>query len=313
MSMNKKIIGLSCGRKKGNSEILLKEALMSAEKIDPGISTEIIRAMDLRIKPCKGCQACGGPGKESKDMKCIIKDDDVEWILEKTMVEDAALIISFPVYHLQVNAHLKMITDRMNHIFVRDMNVLKKNRIGALISVGGSGPDWTSLALLTANIFLLHTRILVDQMQVTRAPLPGDVLAMDSALESARKLGQNVARSLLLPVEQVKYLGEESDVACPVCHCNLLHIPDHLPQVYCPVCWVRGELLSAGSKMSVKWNLEDARYPRFSIEAHLAHFKDGDQVREKLYSENKEKYENKSELIKKYLLYGNIVKPPSGI
>jgi len=39
-----------------NSEILLKEALMAAEEM--GIKSEIIRAMELRVKPCKGCEAC---------------------------------------------------------------------------------------------------------------------------------------------------------------------------------------------------------------------------------------------------------------
>jgi multimeric flavodoxin WrbA len=307
--MTKKIIGLSCGRKNGNSEILLKEALIGAEALGLGIDTEIIRAMDLRIKPCTGCQACGGPGKESRDMKCVIKDDDVEWILEKTMVEDAALIISFPVYHLQINGHLKMITDRMNHIFIKDLNVLRKNRIGALISVGGSGPDWTTLAFLTANIFLQHTRILVDQMQVNYSPLPGDVLAMDDVIVRARKLGQNVARSLLLPVEHVAFLGEESDMTCPICHCNLLHVPDHLPHIYCPLCWIRGELCFDGGKMIVKWNEEDTLHSRFSIEAHLKHFQEGDQFRERFNQENREKLAKKSELIKKYLNYGKIVKP----
>src|SRR4030042_3303610 len=191
---NKKIIGLTCGRKNGNSEILLKEACMGAEELGYGIQIEIIRAMDLRINPCRGCQACGGPGVESKDNRCIIKDD-VEWILEKTCLEDAALIISFPAYHLQVNGHLKMIIDRMNPIMIRNIKVLDKSKIGALICVGGSGPDWTSMTMATANIFLQHTRILVDQMQVNYAPMAGDVLAMDDKLARARELGHNVARA----------------------------------------------------------------------------------------------------------------------
>lgn len=55
MTKTKKIIGLSCGRKNGNSEYLLKEALMGAE--EPGVEGEIIRAMELRVKPCKGCES----------------------------------------------------------------------------------------------------------------------------------------------------------------------------------------------------------------------------------------------------------------
>jgi multimeric flavodoxin WrbA len=42
-------VGLSFGRINGNSEILLKEALKAAEKY--GIESEIIRAMELRVKP----------------------------------------------------------------------------------------------------------------------------------------------------------------------------------------------------------------------------------------------------------------------
>lgn len=61
----KKTVGLSCGRKYGNSEILLKEAFIGAEEL--GVESEIIRAMELRVKPCIGCETCsmslskGGP------------------------------------------------------------------------------------------------------------------------------------------------------------------------------------------------------------------------------------------------------------
>ena len=277
----KKIIGLTCGRKNGNSEILLKEAFMGAEELGFGIETEIIRAMDLNINPCRGCQACGGPGVNSRDNKCIIKDD-VEWILEKTLLEDSALIISFPSYHLQVNGHFKMITDRMNPIFIRNINIMNKTRIGALICVGGSGPDWTSIALSVANIYLLHTRILVDQMQVNYAAMVGDVLGMDDALMRARELGRNVANSLLLPISEVKYLGTPNEVECPVCHCSLLQVPQQLPNVYCPVCWVQGELIQEGKQMKIRWNQEDIRYPRFSTRAHLKHFKEQNQILETL-------------------------------
>jgi multimeric flavodoxin WrbA len=41
----------------GNSEILLKQALMEAEKLS-GAEVEIIRLMDLTIKPCTGCESC---------------------------------------------------------------------------------------------------------------------------------------------------------------------------------------------------------------------------------------------------------------
>ncbi|MBN1366491.1 MAG: flavodoxin family protein [Dehalococcoidales bacterium] len=303
-----KIIGLACGRKNGNSEILLKEALMGADELGLGISSEIIRLMDLKIQPCRGCQACGGPGVDSKDNKCILHDD-VEWVLEKTMLEKAALIISFPIYHLQINGHLKMVMDRMNHIFMNNMEIFNKKRVGAIISVGGSGEDWTTLAFATANIFLQHTRKLVDQMQVINAPLAGDVLFMDAALSRARKLGKNVARALITPIDDVKYAGIKYEIACPVCHCNLLSVPARLPEVYCPVCWTRGEIVVSGAGMKVKWDKHDIKYPRFSLEAHLAHFEDGSRSRKAFEEENKDRFSQKRELLQKYTDYGYIVKP----
>jgi multimeric flavodoxin WrbA len=302
----KKIIGLACGRKNGNSEILLKEALMSAEELGLGINTEIIRAMDLDIRPCRGCQACGGPGDLAK--KCVIKDD-VEWILNKTLLEDAALIISFPAYHLQINGHLKMITDRMNPVVIKNIQVLDRTRVGALICVGGSGSDWTSMALSSAHIYLQHSRVLVDQMQVNYAPWAGDVLAMDNIMERARDLGRNVARSILLPIEKVKYLGPQNDMECPVCHCNLFQIPDGSPYIYCAVCWVQGTLINDGPRLKVKWNPEDVKYPRFSKEAHFKHFEEQEGTVREFIEKNKDKYDRKAELLQKYIHYGNMVKP----
>jgi multimeric flavodoxin WrbA len=49
-----KVLGLSCGRKMGNSESLLREALAETEKF--GAETEIIRLGDRAVKPCTGCE-----------------------------------------------------------------------------------------------------------------------------------------------------------------------------------------------------------------------------------------------------------------
>ena len=51
-----KVLGISCGRKMGNSEILLKEALMAMEA--EGAEIEMIRLHDMYIKPCLGCNGC---------------------------------------------------------------------------------------------------------------------------------------------------------------------------------------------------------------------------------------------------------------
>jgi len=300
--MTKKIIALSCGSRNGTNETFIKAAAKGA--LEFGIETEIIRAVDLKVEPCRGCMAC------NRTHKCIIKDD-VDWILEKTMLEDAGLIVAVPCYHIRNNSYLSIIGERMNHIFDWNPAVLKKTRVGAIIGHGGSGYDaWASLNLVMANIFVQHTRVLVDQIQVNNCGLkewnlwlqhgspltshthtarvqdleyeniwelwPQDYEPIDFARKSllrAEQLGRNVAQSMIMPIEEVKYFGEESLVSCPVCHCNVLVIPENLPYVMCPICAVRGTITRKNNQMKVKWNEADVKHPRFTPEAVEHHFK----------------------------------------
>lgn len=299
--MAKKIIGLSCSTKNGNCETLLKAAAKGAAEY--GVEMEIIRAMALEVLPCKGCHAC----RETN--RCVLKDD-VDWILEKTVEEDAALIVSVPCYHIRANSYLSAINERMNPVFGRNPDILKKTRVGAIIGVGGSGYDgWASLNLLMTNIFVQHTRVLVDQIQVNNCGLkewnlwlqqgedltshthqariqdldyekiwemwPQEYDPMDFArkyLERACELGRNVARAMDTPMEEVEYKGEEAAISCPLCHCNILLVPENLPHIMCPVCAIRGTVISDGSQFKVEWNEDDTRNPRFSPEAVDHHF-----------------------------------------
>jgi len=300
----KKIIGLSCGRKNGNSEILLKEALMGAEEL--GVESEIIRAMELRVKSCTGCESCSIAMAKGKEPRCAIKDDDVPWILEKTLVEDCGLIVSGPVYHLRANSYFEAIHERMLPTMFRHFEILKKTRVGAIISVGGGEPEWTPLGLTSMNIFVQHTRKLVDQMQVNFVGRPGAVLMRDEYMKRARELGRRVAKAMMMPIEEVKFVGAETEVSCPVCHCNVLKVPGSLPDVYCPVCWVHGVITFDGDKMQVKWNEEDTKYPRFSERGVFTHLELIKSLQEKFFTEDQEKVK---ERIKKYVAYGNIIKP----
>jgi len=302
MAQAKKIIGLSCGRVNGNSEILLKEALMAAEEY--GIKSEIIRAMELRVKPCKGCEACSVAYTRGLKPTCTIKDDDCEWILKKTSVEDGALIISGPVYHARPNGYFMCIAERLLPVMFSQMDILKKTRVGGIIGVGGG--DWTALQLSLLNIYLQHTRILVDQMQVQYMPSPGAVLVDPKIMGRARQLGKRIAESILMPIEKVKYLGEDTPASCPVCHCNVLHFPGKLSKVVCPVCAVKGTMVADGKNMRIKWDDEDIKYPRFSERGISSHMADVGRLHEKFFKEDVGKV---SELIKKYTAYGNIIKP----
>ena len=51
-----KVLGLTCGRRMGNTEVLMKEALMGAEEM--GAEVELIRMLDLDIGYCRQCKKC---------------------------------------------------------------------------------------------------------------------------------------------------------------------------------------------------------------------------------------------------------------
>ncbi len=70
-----KFLGLICERKMGNNEILVKEALMGAEEL--GADVEIVRLMDLHIKPCTGCESSMVRMQKGDPAECIVKDDDM--------------------------------------------------------------------------------------------------------------------------------------------------------------------------------------------------------------------------------------------
>jgi hypothetical protein len=125
------------------------------------------------------------------------------------------------------------------------------------------------------------------------------------SLERARELGRNVARAMSMPIEEVKYLGEQSAVSCPVCHSNILLVPEDLPYVGCPVCWVRGVITLDNGKMRVEWNMEDAKNPRFSHDA-IAHHLDW---LGKHHGLSHKDLEPTKEVINKYISYGKIIKP----
>jgi multimeric flavodoxin WrbA len=303
-SMNKKIIGLSCGRKNGNSEILLKEALMGAEEL--GVESEIIRAMELRVKPCTGCESCSIAMTKGKEARCAIKDDDVPWILEKVLVEDCGLIVSSPIYHLRANGYFEIIAERMLPTMFRHPEILRKTRVGGIICVGGGEPEWTPLGLTSMNIFVQHTRVLVDQMQANYVGRPGAVLVEEKYLKRARELGRNVAKAMMMPIEQVKFVGDETEVSCPVCHCNVLKVPEKLRNVFCPVCWVKGVITLDGGEMKVRWDEEGANYPRFSEPGVSTHLELIKKLHMKFYTEDQEKVK---ERIEKYASYGKIIQP----
>jgi len=306
----KKIIGLSCGSKNGNCEFYLNAAAKGAAEL--GIETEIIRACDLKVKPCKGCASCTRALAQGKLARCPIKNDDVEWILHKTVVEDYGLIVSVPVYYIRSNSILMAICERMHPTMFNNLEILKKRKVGGIISVGGGLDGWASLGLTSVNIWVQHHRTVVDQVQVEMRDRTIDWL------ERATQLGRNVAGAMNTPIEDVKYLGEESSLACPVCHCDIMQVPDYRPHdpkpkefrykpgdVVCPVCWVHGKLSIDSGRPVVAWDEWDVTHSRLSEYGVYEHL----DMLIRFFNERKDSIEPLKKLKKQMSEYSKVVKP----
>jgi len=319
-----KLLGLTCGRKMGCSEILLKEALMGAEEL--GIDVEILRLLDLDIKPCIHCKNCFWHQKGPE--KCVIKDD-APFLWDKVMDCDG-LIISAPVYTLTPPGYLKMVGDRAlgpkgdvafmmeykkgqstDTKFGRPSSIderLFKSRTGAFISVGGAPhPDWVSLGLPLLHTMTFSLQIaIVDQMQVLRVGnLIGAVVLYEDVIKRARQLGRHVAEAMVKPFDEVKYRGDEPGT-CPVCHTNLMVVGKESP-IECAICGIKGDIKMDGNKITVVFPEEQQKKSRLTIEGKRIHFyeiRDVAQELEPRMAEIPPKLE-------KYKSYKSYIRPPS--
>jgi multimeric flavodoxin WrbA len=315
-----RLLGLSCGRKMGNSEILLKEALMKAEEMG-GIDVEIIRLHDLTIKPCTGCGACFGT-KKPKPEACPIRDD-VAFLWDRIMECDG-LIVSLPVYILTPPGYYKVFCDRALHDVSFQMEMKKlgietpgdersfKPRAGAFIAVGGAPlPYWVSLGLPLMYCLTFPRQIeIVDQLQVLGAGNPGQVLLDEEAMKRAGKLGRHVAEAmgkLGKVFGEVKYMGDEPGT-CPVCHTNLMVVGKESP-IECAVCGIKGTIKVDNGKITVTFPEGEQKKSRLTLAGKAIHFYEiGDMNRE--FQRNKDKITQG--MIDKYKSYKSYSLPPGG-
>ena len=256
--MSKRVVGIVAGRHNGNSEILVKEALMACE--EAGMECRLINLFDYEIIPCTGCEGCTMQmgmielGKQKEYKGCVLKDkDDMDKIVNLVQTSDG-VIIGCPTYDLAPSAlYLKYAHRALAYevAFRLKIGDLKKNPnlVGGLIAVGGSCHDWQTMALevLGASLFTQSIQP-IDQMMAIRNGRPGNVLLRDEQIAKAREIGQHIAEAINTPVEERHWLGDPDDGMCPVCHSNLIYPGDpHWDGVEfpfeCAVCGCGGDLV----------------------------------------------------------------------
>lgn len=314
-----KVLGLACGRKLSNTEVLVKEALMGAQ--EAGAEVELVRLMDLDIKPCTGCNACvidlfekGGSGA------CVLKDD-LEFIDDKILDCDG-LIVGSPLYEKSPTGYLKTLNDRMgpSHDLAFRMIAQKireekgittgkgpdprsfKPRAGAAFAIGGS--DWVELGLPLLQLFLMPMHIkVVDQQVFNWTALPGVVTLNDEALQRARRSGRHVAECLKKPIEEAEYIGEPG--MCPVCHSKLIEMDGNTESVGCAVCGIKGKLNVVGQKVTFEVTEQDKARSHMLLSGKFMH---GDDLNKRSLNPPANMHEVPAKL-EKYKAYLSYSKP----
>lgn len=98
-----RVLGIvGSGRKGGNTELLVQEALEAAK--GAGAETQLFLVADKKISPCDGCGSCDKTGI------CKINDDMQE--LYKELEAADGIIFGTPVYFSNVSGQMKIIMDR---------------------------------------------------------------------------------------------------------------------------------------------------------------------------------------------------------
>jgi multimeric flavodoxin WrbA len=331
-----KLLGLSFGTKLGKgpmggtNEILVKEALMTAEEM--GVEVGFIRMLDYDIKPCKGCTACVMSLFQGGDGRCAIKDELP--LIEEQVMESDGLIISAPVYVLGPTGLLKVIADRWgpSHDTYWRMQAKKiaattgkkgpdersfKNRVAGLMCTGGaSTPHWVGLGLPLMYLMCFSQHItVVDGVAVFPGSFPSmrstHLVLNEEVLARARKMGRNVVEAMKKPIEQVKWMGDEPGT-CPVCHLNLLTVTTK-NLVECPICGIRGELKIKDGEISVTFSKEEQAHSRLNIQGLKDHWDEltgeGEISGSMLQQMQMQKADEIAKRKKKYIGYREIKKP----
>jgi multimeric flavodoxin WrbA len=296
-----KVLGLSAGRPMGNSEILLKEALMGAEEF--GAEGEMIRLHDLNIKYCTGCEACTtGRLKTGVHTDCVIKNDHFPFLMDK-MGEADGIILSFPSYCFRPPGLVMTIKDRSAGIGEGYFKkAAQKPKVGATIAIGG----FTGLSLMrTMTNYCFPPGVkLIDQMMVSHTSRPGQVVMNDEALNRAGKLGSNLGQAMKVPFEEANYVGEEYG-GCPLCHGDLLWVRGNYVQ--CPTCYIKGTIEKKGDAIRFVFDEKEREISWHGKPSFSKVHDDALQHNQQIMDDNKKEIKEKTE---KYRAYNKIVSPP---
>ncbi len=270
-----KVLGICCGRKNGNTEIMMKEAFKGIEAKCDAVC-EFVRLQDAEIRSCTGCETCMMTHLTKGDLgfRCIHKSgSDHFYFLEQKMREADAIIVSAPAYNLLPPGILIRFLNKLHASGdYRDLVQHREPKIGAAFSIGGT--DWTNFTLDTCNMIAMELcgsyEAVVDKCHFDFVTAVGAVVLEPQILERMRTLGGNVADAFIAKErgEKPVYVGDPG--LCPDCHGNKIELmPDG--DYYCPQCLTKATLEMSDGKLKVTFTDADKAQNRWSPQGQELH------------------------------------------
>ena len=182
-------------RRKGNTSLLLKEAVKGAR--EAGAAVEEIVLRDLKMSPCLEIYGCRKTGR------CVIKDD-FQPLYDK-LLACRGVILASPVFFYTVSALTKIMMDRCQSLWVKRYWIEKTPfgqkdylRKGIFISVGATkGKRLFEGILLTVRYFFDALDAELWKALLYRSlDFEGDVLKHPDYLQEAYRAGGELVRFL---------------------------------------------------------------------------------------------------------------------
>ena len=297
-----KVFGICCGRKGGNTEIMMQDVFAGVKSIDPDAVCEFVNLQDAHIKSCIGCETCMTKHVAGDyDFRCVHGiNQDHFYFIEQQMRAADAIIVSAPAYNLLPPGIMIRFLNKLHassdyrHV-TQGVDICK---IGACFSIGGT--DWTdfipnAMRMITMELVGVYDGV-VDSVHFDFQTSKGAVILDERIAPRMRQMGETVAKAVQLKKETGKnapYVGMEG--ICDYCHCNMLRVnPDGT--AYCPQCNVKATVEVEDGKVKVSFkpeDLEKSRWAPYGQELHmrnigLGHKKaaEGAETIKKVYNES---------------------------
>jgi len=186
-------------RKKGNTDVLVKQAAKAAESMGAEVTT--IYLSKLQIKDCKACDKCAA------NMKCLLKDDmqNVYSLLE----EAQAIIVGSPTYFYNVTGITKCFLDRLyayevfdpknRHVWMGAMsNGICRFALSIVMGEQASKNDLGFASLALKETLTAIGYKMTDSLSFVDMVVKGDAEKNELALKEATAAGKRLVRACLL-------------------------------------------------------------------------------------------------------------------